>query len=127
MPRGQPVKVINGREQLDIPKQGILLYQGNLQTGYVNHKYYILTPDGQKDELPERANYMYFDSEKHKPNKEAIGAWLLDTGSGTNTKGRTYSFMDLLIASKDSADKYYEFKYDRHFHELTDSLINQCR
>jgi hypothetical protein len=48
---GQPVKVVNGREQLFIPKHGILLYQGEIKTGYVNHKYYKITTNKQKAEL----------------------------------------------------------------------------
>ncbi|WP_080054848.1 DUF6843 domain-containing protein [Spirosoma aerolatum] len=124
---GQPVNVVNGREQLFIPRHGVLLYQGEIKTGYVNHKYYKITNDKQKIELPERANYMYFDSELNKPNTKVTGVWLLDTGKGTNTGGKTYKFMDLLVASKDSADKYYEFAYTKRFEQFTDSLINHCK
>mgnify|MGYP003576871274 CR=1 FL=1 len=127
MPCGQLVKIENGREQLYIPSNGVLLYQGKLKDSYVNHKYFRLQPNGQKAQLPERANYMYFDSEKQKPDSQTIGAWLLGTGNGINAEGNHYSFMDLLVASKDSADKYYEFHYNKKFEALTDSLINHCK
>lgn len=127
MPCGQPVKIENGREQLFIPENGVHLYKVELKDRYVNHKYYRLLPNGQRVELPERANYMYFGSEKQKPDTKAVGAWLLGTGNGTNTKGKYYSFMDLLVASKDSSDKFYDFKYSNNFVALTDSLINHCK
>lgn len=127
MPCGQLPTIENGREQLFIPLNGVLLYKDKLKKGYVNHKYYRLLTSGQKVELPERANYMYFDSEKKKSDSKVIGVWLLGTGNGTNAKGKSYSFMDLLVASKDSADKYYEFQYSKNFEALTDSLINACR
>jgi hypothetical protein len=70
---------------------------------------------------------MYFDSELHKPDTKVVGVWLLDTGKGTNAKGKPYNFMDLLVSSKDSSEKYYEFAYTKHFERLTDSLINYCK
>lgn len=127
MPCGQPVKTENGREQLFIPENGILLYSGELKAGYVNHKYFRLLPNGQKTELPERANYMYFDSEKQKPSTSIEGAWLLGLGNGTNTQGNHYSYLNLLVASKDSAEKYYEFQYTKNIETLTDSLVNHCK
>lgn len=130
MPCGQPKKVVNGWEELFIPENGILLYQGELSLGYVNHKYFRLKTDGTKFELPERANYMYFDDEKAKPNKTVVGAWLIGTGSKTLNEPKPvveYSYMYLLVSSKDSTDKYYEFNYTKNFENLTDSLVRRCK
>lgn len=124
---GQPVNVVNGREQLFVPRYGVLLYQGEIKTGYSNHKYYKITVNKQKIELPERTDYMYFDSELHKPNTKITGVWPLSIGKSTNTEGQTYKFMNLLVASKDSADKYYVFAYTQKFEQFTDSLINHCK
>ena len=126
---GQPLNIVNGREQLFIPKNGVLLYQSELKTGYVNHKYYRLQPNGQKLELSERANYMYFDNEKAQHSTSAIGAWLLGTGSKILNEPKPlveYSYMNLLVSSKDSTDKYYEFNYNKNFESLTDSLVRKC-
>ena len=130
MPCGQPKKVNNDREELFIPKNGVLLYQGELKTGYVNHKYYRLQNNGQKIELTERASYMYFDNEKNKPNTSITGAWLIGTGSKTINEPKPiveYSYMELLVSSKDSSSKYYEFNYTNNFESLTDSLVRQCK
>lgn len=130
IPCGQPPKVVDGREQLFIPKNGILLYQGELKAGYVNHKYYRLQANDQKIELPERSNYMYFDSVPKKPNSKIVGAWLLGTGSKTLNEPKPvieYSFMYLLVSSNDSTEKYYEFNYVKDFENLTDSLIRHCK
>ena len=127
---GQTKQIINNREQLYIPKNGVLLYQGELNGGYVNHKYYKLNSNGQRIEIPERANYMYFDSEIKKPNSVIIGAWLIGTGKKTMDASKPnteYSYMDLLVSSKDSSEKYYEFNYAKKFEELADSLVQQCK
>lgn len=133
MPCGQLKKIISGREQLFIPQNGILLYQGELKNGYVNHKYYRLKSNGQIVELPERANYMYFESEKNKPNSKIAGVWLIGTGKKSASPpnisniSNMYRFMDLLVASKDSSEKYYEFQYMEKFKNLTDSLVSNCK
>ncbi len=124
---GQPVKKENNREQLFIPENGVLLYQGELEDGYVNHRYYRLQSSGRKVELPERASYMFFEDEKQKPDAKVIGAWLLNTGVGYNGGENQHEFMNLLVASKDSADKFYEYQYTKHFEALADSLVNQCK
>lgn len=130
MPCGQPKKIINGREQLYIPENGILLYQGELETGYVNHKYYKLQANGQKIEIPERYHYMYFDSEKIKPDSTVVGAWLTENGTAyINDVDRKieYNFMNVIVSSKDSLQKYYEFDYSKKLEEGVDSLVRGCR
>lgn len=130
MPCGQQKKIISGREQLFIPQNGILLYQGELKNGYVNHKYYRLKSNGQIVELPERANYMYFESEKNKPNSKIVGVWPIGAGKKSASPpniSNMYRFMNLLVASKDSSEKYYEFQYMEKFKNLTDSLVSNCK
>lgn len=127
MPCGQPVKVENGREQLFVPANGVLLYQGKLKDGYVNHRYYQLQPSGYTKELQDGASDVYADSDKEKTNTTTVTARLVSTGNGTIAEGIDYSFMDLLVAAKNNATSYYDFQYKSKFKALTDSLIKQCK
>lgn len=70
---------------------------------------------------------MYFDDEKHKPDAKVLGAWFLGSGESTNEKGKSYSFMEILVSSRDSADKFYEFYHSSKLQALGDSSVNQCK
>jgi hypothetical protein len=126
---GQQVKIKDGREQLLIPNNGILLYQGEVETGYVNHKYYYQLPNDSLIPLPDRANYMYFDSKKNQPSTDVVGVWLGSTGTKTSYEPKPkieYSSMTLTVDSKDSIDLHYDFQTEKRFENLTDSLIREC-
>jgi hypothetical protein len=126
---GQTIQIKEGREQLFIPSNGIFLYQGEIQTGYVNHKYYYKLDSNKLKKLPERANYMYFEGEKNPPQKHIIGVWLGGTGSKTSHEFEPpieYESMTLNVDSKDSIDLHYNFQKNKEFESLTDSLIRDC-
>ena len=36
----EEIEIIDNREQLLIPESGILLYKGNLKSGYINNRYF---------------------------------------------------------------------------------------
>jgi len=42
---GQPVREENGREIIDIPEDGIVYYQGNIEAGYINWTYKLQDHD----------------------------------------------------------------------------------
>ncbi len=126
MPCGQEVILKNDREQLIIPKNGILLYQGVFETGYVNHKYYRKLNEVDVEELPRRSYSMYFESELNPPPKNDIGVW----HEGTGTKNIyfpkpaiEYKPMSVIVSSSDSLNKYSEFQLNKEFESLTDSLV----
>lgn len=129
IPCGQPVRIKDGREQLFFPSNGILLYQGKVETGYVNHKYYYQLDNGELLPLPDRANYMYFDDNKTPPPTNVVGVWLGGTGTTTNMEAEPtieYSSMTFTVGSKDSISLHYDFQKEKQFENLTDSLIRAC-
>jgi hypothetical protein len=126
MPCGQSKIVKNGREQLLIPSNGILLYKEKLEYGYVNQHYYFSSKGSMLKEIPERHNYMYFESEKNPPSRDVVGAWLGGMGNKTIEENTYYEFMTLTIGSKDSIDKYSNFQEEKQFEHLTDSLVTSC-
>lgn len=124
MPCGQPVRKIDGREQLEVPASGILLYQGKLKADYVNHHYYRLTQDGQKGSLSRSTNS---DNKPSNPDTQAVEVRLLGTGYATNVQGKTYSYMGFLVASSDSSGNYFATPYTRQRDDLKDNLVNNCK
>ncbi|SIR50565.1 hypothetical protein SAMN05421545_3963 [Pontibacter lucknowensis] len=129
MPCGQPIKIVDGREQLIFPDNGILLYQGEIKTGYINHNYYFLSPNGVRIEIPKRELYMYWDNEPNKPDSTITGIWLGGMGSThiNSPKPETdYSYMFLTVASKENRDDYFDFHYLKAFENETDSLVQNC-
>jgi hypothetical protein len=126
MPCGQKKILKNGREQLFIPPNGILIYQEKLEYGYVDHHYYFSFGNDKLVTIPERYNYMYFESEKKPSPRNVVGAWLGGTGNRTIGKKAYFEFMTLTIESKDSIDKHSNFIKERQFENLTDSLVTRC-
>ncbi len=127
---GQPVKVIEGREQLVFPENGILLYQGKIETGRINHNYYFVDNEGVKKEIPTRDDYMYWDSELNQPDSTITGVWVGGMGASFTHEPNTgiaYSFMFLDVTSKENRNKYYDSHYLRQFEAETDSLVQNCR
>ena len=126
VPCGQQKIMKDGREQLLIPANGILLYREKLKYGYVDHNYYFSSGNKELTPIPNRQNYMYFGSEKHPPPTNVVGAWLGGTGNKTIGKNVYYEFMTLTIGSKDSIGTYSDFQKERQFEALTDSLVTRC-
>ena len=130
MPCGEEIEIIDNREQLRIPKNGILLYKGNLKSGYINNRYFKIGKNGKKTEIPTRANYMYFDDSENKPDESVEGIWLIGGGTKYNpnpNSGNNYSFKEFLISSKDSLEKWDDFKSSRKLERITDSLVEKCK
>ena len=127
---GQKVYKFENREQLEIPQNGVLLYQGEIKSGYINHNYYFENKAGKKTEIPKRANHMYFESSEQKPDKSIIGVWLGGMGTKSINLPKPeieFKYISLTVSSADSIDKYSEFFYSNNFEELSDSLAQNCK
>ena len=127
---GEPVEIVDGREQLIFSDNGILLYQGKIETGYINHKYYFLDKSGIKTEIPKRDLYMYWDSEPNKPDSTITGVWLGGMSSKhiNHPKPETeFSYMFLTVASKENRNEYFDFHYLKRFENETESLVQNCK
>ena len=130
MPCGKEIEIIDNREQLKIPESGILLYKGDLKSGYINNQYFKISKDGKKTEIPTRANYMYFEDSENIPNESVEGIWLSGGGTKYNPNpngGINYSYREFVISSKDSLEKWNDFKSSRKLDRVTDSLVESCK
>ena len=130
MPCGEEIEIINNREQLRIPESGILLYKGNLKSGYINNRYFKIDKNGKKTEIPTRANYMYFEGSENRPDESIEGIWFSGGGTKYNPNpngGINYSYKEFLISSKDSLEKWNDFKSSRKLERITDSIVEKCK
>jgi len=128
MPCGQKVEFYKNREQIKIPESGILLYQGELEYGYVNHKYYSKDRNGKKSEILALHNYMFWDDYENPPKTGKLGVWSKGGGQKyfNNSNEINYSFREFILSSKDSLNKWNNFKRNKKFEKKTDSLVKIC-
>lgn len=116
--------------QLKIPESGILLYKGDLKSGYINNQYFKISKDRKKTEIPTHANYMYFEDSENIPNESVEGIWLSGGGTKYNPNpngGINYSYREFVISSKNSLEKWNDFKSSRKLDRVTDSLVESCK
>lgn len=129
IPCGQPKKIINHREQLFIPKNGVLLYQGDIEEGYTDYKYYKLLPSGKRMEISQIITNINPNKASDNSGMPQVNVWLIGAGGATLNEPKPvikYSFIELLISPKDSVHKYYRTDYEKRFEDLTDSIVRQC-
>ena len=87
---GQKVTIENGREIIDVPQDGILYYQGEIDPmgGFTSWKYVSISALGEvKDLLEFRRLWELTDSEKELIKSDSIG--VIDAGSWSRASYRT--------------------------------------
>lgn len=127
---GQEIVKKDGREQLNFPENGILLYKGKIESGYINHQYFYVTNTGDRKKIPERANYMFWDDAKTKTSSSEVGVWFEGMGMATQIpadKLSEYKYLEMIVSSKDSLEKYYDFQYNKRTDSLKYEIMKQCR
>jgi hypothetical protein len=127
---GQEVIIQDGREQLNFPENGILLYKGEIESGYINHQYFYRTATGEKSKIPGRANYMFWDDAKTETSSSEIGVWFESMGMSTQFPPEDfadYKYLELIVSSKDSLEKYHDFHYNKRVDSLKFETMKKCR
>lgn len=71
MPCAEKSKVQNGRIQLMFPKNGIFLYRANIESNYMDNKYYLTDSNGNLIELFD-FNWSASENEKSKPKSFGV-------------------------------------------------------
>lgn len=127
---GQEIIKKDGREQLNFPENGILLYKGKIESGYINHQYFYVTNTGDRNKIPERANYMFWDDAKTKTSSSEVGVWFEGMGMATQFPPdglADYEYLDMVVSSKDSLEKYYDFQYNKRIDSIKYETMKRCR
>ena len=127
---GQEIVKKDGREQLNFPENGILLYQGKIESGYINHQYFYLTKMSDRIKIPTRANYMFWDDAKTVTSSSAVGVWLEGMGMATQFPPdglSDYEYLETIVSSKDSLEKYYDFQYNKQIDSIKYETMKRCK
>jgi len=127
---GQQILKKDGREQLNFPESGILLYKGKIESGYINHQYFYLTETGDRTKIPERTNYMFWDDAKTVTSSSEVGVWFEGMGMATQFPPdglANYEYLEMVVSSKESLEKYYDFLYNKRVDSVKYETMNRCR
>ncbi len=128
-PCGQAVTLKNDGEQIFVPSNGVILYQGNVDLGYINHNYFRKTVSGTLEEIDLKTGLYYSNGTQASLPKDRVGVW--SAGSSTKTvytpkPSIKYKTIAFTVSSLDSLDHYKEQQYLKDFENLTDSLVRTC-
>jgi predicted GNAT family acetyltransferase len=110
---GQKKIIKHGREQLNFPENGILLYKGKIESDYINHQYFYRKRTGDRTLIPGRANYKFWGDSKIKISTSEVGVWFEGMGMETQLPPdglADYKYLEMKVSSKDSLEKYYHFQ-----------------
>ena len=126
---GQNIYKIKGREQLNLPENGILLYKGTIESGFINHKYFYVTKSKSKIELPERPYYLDWKENVNTYNHSEVGVWTFTESFATLVPPELekYTYFELIIASKNTKKRFTEFEYEIKLDSVKYHLMKNCK
>lgn len=127
---GQEIFKMDGREQLNFPENGILLYKGKIESGNINHQYFYQIKTGERTKIPERANYMFWDDAKTKTSSSQVGVWFEGMGMVTQFPPggiADFEYLEMVVSSKDNLEKYYDFQYNKRIDSVKYETMKRCR
>ncbi|GMQ30892.1 DUF6843 domain-containing protein [Algoriphagus confluentis] len=130
---GQEVSKKNGREQLNFPENGILLYQGSIEkTGYRNHHFYYISKGGSRTKIDEIDYYSVLlqeDSIKSARSSE-IGAWYKGTIRETDSlpyEVTEYELVEMFVYSLSNMENFLSLEYNKTVDSLIYESIRRCK
>ena len=127
---GKEIVKKDGREQLSFPENGILLYQGKIESGYINHQYVYLTKTSDRIKISTRANYMFWNDAKTVTSSSEVDVWLEGMGMARQfpPEGLSdYEYLETIVSSKDSLEKYYAFQYNKQIDSIKHETMKRWR
>jgi len=129
MPCGQPVIIEEGRAQLKIPQNGILLYQGELEYSPESYKCYYASESGaglkQIGGLGSGISNTYTQSSQGE-----MGVWFSEMAFKpieTSKNKPAYKYLLVTVGLVDGAGSYDVFPYPTGYLSVSDSLVQNCK
>lgn len=122
---------INGRRELQIPKNGFLIIQPEFEAGIIDHEYFFVDQNGNRTEIMQYENYT--DGTKNIPGVQLGGSGsmggAMPDGSSSSESQLAIHFTDLYVYNSNSrefSDREYTLR-ERRIDSLTAALVNDCR
>ena len=130
---GQEISMKNGREQLNFPEDGILLYQGSIEkTGYRNHHFYYLSNGGIRTKIDEVDYYsIKFKDDSTKITKSSeISVWYRGTMLETDSlpyEVTKYELAEMFVYTLSNMENFLSFEYKKKADSLIYEAIMRCK
>lgn len=121
---GQKLKIVDGKEVFEFPKNGILIFSDKFN-GSINHKYYYVDGKGIKIEIPQ-AN---IDKENITfPYISILGAGTMNNreikfGDTNNYEKENVKFSDFSVNQKETKD--FDYKDQQKFDSITFTIVGR--
>ncbi len=121
--------IINGRRELQIPNNGLLIIQPKFEAGIIDHEYYFVDQNGNKTEIMQYENYA--DGTKNIPGVQLGGSGsmggAMPDGSSSSESPLAIHFTDLYVHnSRELSNREYTLR-ERQIDSLTTALVDECR
>jgi len=126
----------------DIPNDGILLLSNEQKYGIIDHTYYLVDENGNRNELP-KMDVRDFNEEwtleknPNEPPRDKLGVFHWGrTGSTGRVIGQNgevlnedeqYTFLEFYISTYEDLSKSFGFKYERKIDTIIKSKMKQCK
>lgn len=122
---------INGRRELEIPKNGLLIIQPEFEAGIIDHEYYFVDQQGKRTPIKQYENYS--DGTKNIPGVRLGGSGSMGgempDGSFSSESPLAIHFTDLYVyrdSTNQMSDREYSLQ-ERKVDSLTTAFVNECR
>tara|TARA_B100000809_G_C14943537_1_gene461299 strand:- start:113 stop:823 length:711 start_codon:yes stop_codon:yes gene_type:complete len=130
---GTSLEINNDRLIYRIPNDGVLIVSQDLETGLINHKFYLIDSDGAKTELP-IMNVGDFNekwtTEKNlnEPPRDKLGVFHSGRvgSSASSSNSKKYSYQEFYISTYSDLTEKFDFKYERKFGSILDKKLTDC-
>jgi len=123
----EQTEIIDERLQFNVPDNGVVLYDGELKSGFIDERTYQITQDGSKTQIPENI-WPTEAEEKDTTLSEIIIATRPGSfGSMTNESNEKINFITRHIeTNKIYSDKYLS-RMETNRIKLVHSIVNACK
>ena len=123
--------IVNGRRELQIPNNGLLIIQPEFEAGIIDHEYYFVDQNGNKTDIIQYKNHT--DGTKNISDVQLGGSGsmteAITDGSSSSESPLAIHYTDLYIYNSNSrelSDIEYTFQ-ERRIDSLTTTLVEECR
>jgi hypothetical protein len=128
---GMLPSIVNGRRELQIPNNGLLIVQPEFEAGIIDHEYYFVDQKGKRTPIKQYENYS--DGTKNIPGVQlgasgSMGGEMPD-GSFSSESPLATHFTDLYVYNDDThemTDREYTLQ-ERKIDSTTTALVKECR
>lgn len=124
-----------------IPKDGILIINGEQNYGFINHNYYRVDQNGHRIELP-KMDVRDFNEEwtlernPKEPPRDKLGVfhWGRTGSSGIvvnengiqNNPDEQYTFKEFYVSTYNNLSERFNFKYEQEFDSIRNRRVKNC-